>query len=72
MNISQFFQDMAAVYIEKWLTINNDDEFVARVYFTIRDIHTVIKNQDVPSTTQTNHYVGGKRAEKGPRFDKII
>ena len=53
------------------MDLNNQDEFVRRVYFTIREIHTVIKNQEVPITTKNSFFLG-KQAERVPRFDKIL
>jgi len=35
--------DIVAI-LSKWLTINDQDEFTGRIYFTVREMYTVIKN----------------------------
>jgi len=30
--------------VERWVQINSQDEFIKRIYFTIREIHTIVKN----------------------------
>jgi hypothetical protein len=62
---------MPQIYIEKWLLINDVDEFISKIYFTIRELFTLIRNQEVPNTTSSSFFTG-KPAEKVPRFDKII
>lgn len=71
LEISQHFQDLAIEYIEKWIQYNDDEDFICRLYFTIRDIATVIRNQDYTHTTQSDTFLG-KRTDKPPRFDRII
>lgn len=71
LEISKFCQDLPQIYIEKWLLINDVDEFISKIYFTIRELYTLIKNQEVPNTTATTFFTG-RQAEKVPRFDKII
>lgn len=53
------------------MLINENDDFISTIYFTVRDIFTTIKNMDVPGTTMKELYLG-KQAAKVPRFDKII
>ena len=69
--MSKFFQELPAIYIETWLKINDSDELISTLYFTLRDLFTVIKNMDVPQTMNKSFYLG-KQAERVPRFDKII
>ena len=38
-------------YIEKWLTINDQDDFTGSLYFILREMSTVIKNQCAGQTT---------------------
>jgi hypothetical protein len=71
LEIAQFIQPMAAQYIEKWISLNNQDEFTKRIYFTIREIHTIVRNLEASSTTAVNFY-NGRKADKVPRFDKIL
>lgn len=44
LEISKFILPHAINYIEKWINMNNKDEFIKRVYFTLREVHTIIKN----------------------------
>ena len=48
LDISKFFIEMSAIYIETWLKINDSDELISTLYFTLRDLYTVIKNMEVP------------------------
>ena len=70
---SQFFTKEATQYIEKWLEINDAEEFLKRIFIAIRDMHTVIKNFEIPATTTSSFFLPKlKEASKPPRFDKII
>ncbi len=71
LEISKYIQDIPARFIEKWISINDQDEYTKRIYFTIREIHTIVLNQEAPDQTYTNFFKGS-RAEKAPRFDKMI
>lgn len=71
LDISSYVMPLPAEFIEKWIKINNQDEFTKRIYFTIREIHTIVKNQEAPITTKKQFFLG-RQAEKVPRFDKII
>jgi hypothetical protein len=57
--------------LDKWLKINDQDEFTKRIYFTIREINTIVKNSEAPSTTLSNFFQG-RQGNKAPRFDKIL
>jgi len=70
---SQFFTAEATQYIERWLEINDQEEFLKRIFIAIRDMHTVIKNFEIPVTTASSFYLPRlKESSKPPRFDKII
>lgn len=71
--LSKIFQEQSATYLEKWIQINKDDEkFTKRIFVTIRDMNTVVKNCIIiPDSTLTRHYTK-KVAERAPRFDRII
>jgi len=71
LEISKFVQPTVAQYIEKWISINNQDEFTKRIYFTIREINTMVKNAEPSSTTATNFF-NGRKGDKVPRFDKML
>lgn len=40
--------ELPAIYVETWLKINESDELISTLYFTLRDLYTVIKNMEVP------------------------
>ena len=71
LEISKYMKDMASIYIEKWLLVGQDDELISTVYFTVRDLYTFIKANEIPNTS-TSHFFTGRKADKVPRFDKII
>jgi hypothetical protein len=69
---SQYFTRQAVQFIERWLEINDSEEFLKRVFIAIRDMYTVIKNLDIPVSTTNNTFLPKlKEASKPPRFDKI-
>ena len=43
--------------LTNWLTINDQDMFTGRIYFTIREMYTVIKNQIATITTNHENFV---------------
>jgi hypothetical protein len=53
LDISKYVKPDTAKYIEKWISLHNHDEFVKKVYFTIREINTVIKNYEAPINNHT-------------------
>ncbi len=57
--------------LEKWITAENEEEFTARVFFTLRDMYTIIRGKMNFSTTQRDHFVDTPQYEqsKAPRFD---
>ncbi len=70
MDISTYLTPLASQFIEKWCQLSNPDEFVRRLYFTIRAVHTIIKGQEAGNSTG-NEFFKGRQAEKAPRFDKM-
>jgi hypothetical protein len=44
LDLAQYIKPEVAAYFERWLEIGNLDEFVKKLYFTLREIHTIIKN----------------------------
>jgi len=71
LDISMYIQEIPARFIEKWIQINDQDEFTKRIYFTIREIHTIVSNQQAPDQTY-NSFFKGRRADVVPRVDKMI
>jgi len=53
------------------MSLKNNEEFVKKIYFTIRQIHTVIKNIEAP-VNNNSHFFKSRKADPVPRFDKIL
>lgn len=71
LDISQFIQPLPKQFIDMWLTLNMEDEFIKRIFFVTRDIHTIIKNAAPPISYKTSVFTG-RPADGVPRFDKMI
>jgi len=71
--ISQILKPDARTYLNNWLIINDQDKFTGRIFFTVREMYTVVKNRlaDVP-TSHDNHGSHSELKIELPRFDKII
>ena len=59
--------------LSRWLTINDQDKFTGRIFYTVREMFTVVKNQlhDVP-TSQELHAKHVDLTATPPRVDKMI
>lgn len=60
--------------IEHWLRINDVDEFKRRIYTTVRDMNTVIRNQQASLSIVGQEYKWHTIDDtlKAPRIDKLI
>jgi hypothetical protein len=38
-------------YVEKWLSFNEEEEFIGKLYITIRDMYTRVKNAEPTIST---------------------
>ena len=54
-----------------WLTLNFEDDFIKKIFFVTREIHTIIKNAAPPISYKTSVFTG-RPADGVPRFDKMI
>ena len=43
-DISMYIQPLGKQFIEKWLSLNSDNDFIKKIYFTTREIYTIIRN----------------------------
>lgn len=43
--------------LAKWLIINDQDMFTGRIYFTIREMYTVVKSQIATITTNHDNFI---------------
>jgi hypothetical protein len=60
--------------IERWLAINDQEEFTKRIYYTVRDVFTIVRNQEPPVSLHKHEFDGTQVDEhaKPPRFDQLI
>jgi len=60
--------------IQKWLGTNGDDEFIGRIYFTLREMNTTVSNQMavVPEAPHKFRSEAGMKSAVPPRFDLIV
>lgn len=61
------------VIIDKWLRINDQEDFSRRIYLSLVELYTVVRNKvAVVPTTQDNFFkVAAYQGSEPPRFDLI-
>lgn len=74
LQISQILKPDVVQILNKWLMINDQDKFTGRIYATVREMFTVIKNQMAELPTSHDIFATQKmiKEAKAPRFDKTI
>ena len=57
--------------IEKWVGVDNEEEFTARVFFTLREMYTIVRGKSIFSTTMRDHFIDKPQygGANPPRFD---
>ena len=60
--------------LDKWLQNNDQDEFTGRIFFLVREMATVVKNQIAVVPTSLDSFIEKTGFTKPvvPRYDKII
>ena len=73
LGISQVLKPNIVQMLSRWLTINDQEKFTERIFTTVREMYTVVKNMiaDVP-TSQDHHSEHIELQATPPRFDKIL
>lgn len=69
MRIANILKPHVAQCVERWLSINDVEEFTRRIYFTVREMYTIVRNQEAPQSLARVEYAGAQVDEKAPRFD---
>ena len=71
--ISQVLKPDISQMLNRWLAMNDQDKFNERVFVTVREMYTLVKNllADVP-TSQDIHSNHIELEATPPRFDKIL
>ena len=72
VKIATILKHEVAATIDRWLQINDDEIYAKRIYFTVRDIFTFLKNKEPPKTLVKDGYRGEQVVGKPPRFDQVI
>lgn len=63
----------ALEYLQRWLNLNDIDEFSLRIFTILRDIYTVIKSLQAPTTLGSEYkWITINENARAPRFDKLI
>lgn len=57
LDFTSILKQEPLMILEKWIQCDNEDEFTARVYFTLRDMYTICRGQSNYNTTQRDHFV---------------
>jgi hypothetical protein len=61
LDFSAILKSEPLAMIEKWIGNESDEEFTARVFFTLRDMYTYIRGKTQFSTTNRELYVDAPR-----------
>ena len=59
--------------LNKWLLINDQDKYTGRIFFTVREMYTVVKNKLADVPTSYEHFTAQPELKTSfTRFDKVI
>jgi len=72
LSIIKILKPHVAQTLNRWLEINDQDKFTGRIYFTVREMYTVVKNQVAEVPTSHGSFLNEKQLAKAPRFDQIL
>ena len=72
--MSQILTPEARETLNRWLSTTNDqDKFTGRIFFTLREMFTVVKNKMADKPTSQDHHASHAELSVAlPRFDKVI
>ena len=72
MPIASILKPAVRQILNRWLEINDQDKFTGRIYFTVREMFTVVRNSVADIPTSHDSFIKGKPVAKAPRFDMMI
>jgi len=74
LEISKVLNANAIQILDKWLANNDQDEFTGKIYFLVREMATVVKNQIAVVPTSLDSFITKSGFVKPvvPRYDKIV
>ena len=70
--IASILKPQVRQILNRWLEINDQDKFTGRIYFTVREMFTVVRNSVADIPTSHDSFIKGKPIAKAPRFDMMI
>lgn len=71
LDLASILKPEAMMMIEKWIANESEEEFTARVFFTLREMYTIVKGKTQFSTTNKELFVDAPLYEgsQPARFD---
>jgi len=57
IDFSSILKPGPCAMVEKWIIGDSDDEFVSRVFFTLRDIYTIVRSKSNFETTNRERFI---------------
>lgn len=71
IDFSSILKPAPCSMIEKWIIGDSDEEFVSRVFFTLRDMYTIVRGKSNFETTNRERFIDAPKyvAQDPPRFD---
>ena len=71
LGITKILKPQIVQILNRWLEINDQEKFTGRIYFTVREMFTVVKNQVAEVPTSHGTFIKEPDLAKAPRFDII-
>lgn len=71
LNFASILKPAQCAMIEKWIAGGSEEEFTGRVFFTLRDMYTIVRGKTNFATTTGDNFVDAPRypGAQPPRFD---
>ena len=71
LDFASILKQEPCAMIERWIIGDSDQEFVSRVFFTLRDMYTIVRGKSNFATTNRDLYVDAPKYVESnpPRFD---
>lgn len=71
LDFASILKPVQCAMIEKWIAGDSEEEFTARVFFTLRDMYTIVRGKTMFGTTNRDLYVDAPKyaGAQPPRFD---
>lgn len=70
--IAKVLKPSVSEILNRWLLINDQDKFTGRIYFTVREMYTVVRNQVAEVPTSHGSFIKEPKLADPPRFDLMM